>query len=462
MSTNKNHSDEGSTKNQLPVAESMITPENTNEVISKVMLLDVNPIIVDLDKSKGQRIYDAKGKRFYLDCFSYVASNPIGHNHPGMFEPEFEKKLLRAARGKPASSDFHTVEMAEFVDTFRRLAMKDIFKHLFLIEGGSNAVENALKVAFDWKVRLNQSKGVPGEKGTKVIHFEQAFHGRGGYTLSLTNTADPKKTKFFPKFEWPRIINPKIHFPLDEESKKKVEALEQKAYSQIEAAFAEQGNDLAAIIIETAQGEGGDNQFRKEFFQGLRKIADEKDLMLIFDEVQCGVGLTGKMWAFEHYGVIPDIVCFGKKMQVCGIMVSDRVDQVQNNVFKESSRINSTWGGNLVDMVRAQRYLEIIEKENLVENARVVGDYFQAELINLSKKYPALYSNARGLGLMCAIDLTSTELRDKVHKTVFEMGAIILKCGENSLRFRPALNYTKNEIDLLVRILEDATKAVLG
>ncbi len=440
---------------------SKIIPEAANEIISQVMLPDVSPVIVDLEKSSGNQIYDSKGKRFYLDCFSYVASNPIGHNHPGMFEAEFEKKLLRAARNKPSSSDFHTIEMAEFVETFQRLAMKNDFQHLFLIEGGANAVENALKTAFDWKVRLNQARGIKEEKGTKIIHFEQAFHGRGGYTLSLTNTADPRKTKFFPKFEWPRIINPKIHFPQDEKSKKETLELEEKAYSQIETAFEENPNDIAAIIIETIQGEGGDNQFRKEFHQNLRKIADEKAVMLIYDEVQCGVGLTGKMWAYEHYGMIPDIVCFGKKTQVCGIMVGRKVEQVENHVFKEASRINSTWGGNLVDMVRSQRYLEIIEAENLIENARIVGDYFKTKLINLCEKYPRLYDNPRGLGLMCAIDVESVEKRDQIYKAIFENGAIILKCGINSLRFRPALNFSTKEVDQLLEIIEKVSRTLV-
>jgi L-lysine 6-transaminase len=152
-----------------------------------------------------------------------------------------------------------------------------------------------------------------------VIHFRQAFHGRLGYTLSLTNT-DPIKHKYFPKFKWPRIHNPAIKFPLNEENLKKVQEEEQLALNQIKDAIKEYGHNIAALIIEPIQAEGGDNHFRKEFLVALREICDENEIMYIMDEVQTGIGLTGKMWAHEHF-VKPDIIAFGKKSQVCGILV---------------------------------------------------------------------------------------------------------------------------------------------
>ena len=193
-----------------------------------------------------------------------------------------------------SNSDFYTTEMAEFVETFSKYALPEHLPYMFMISGGALGVENALKAAFDWKIRKNFAKGIKEEKGTQVIHFKEAFHGRTGYTLSLTNTADPKKTKFFPKFNWPRITNPKITFPLDEQNLEQVMALEQQALKEIKAAIYEHGDDVACIITEPIQAEGGDNHFRKEFFQKLRTVADEIDILLIFDEVQTGIGLTGK------------------------------------------------------------------------------------------------------------------------------------------------------------------------
>ncbi len=420
------------------------------------MLPDVLGIVLDIDKSQGVRVYDSLGKRWFLDCKTYVASNPLGHNHPKFSDPAFEKKLLSVAKSKPANSDFYTVELAEFVQTFGELAMPKEFPHLFLIEGGSQGVENALKASFDWKVRKNLARGEKRELGSQVIHFREAFHGRSGYTVCMTNTADPRKTKYFPKFNWPRIVNPKAQFPIEGVNLEAVKIVEQEAAQQIREAFAANPGDIAAIIIEPIQGEGGDNHFRPEFHQMLRKLADENEAMLIYDEVQTGVGLTGKMWAYQHYGIVPDIVCFGKKMQVCGMMVGRRIDEVADNVFHEKSRINSTWGGNLVDMVRAARYLEVIHQDKLVENARVVGTALLESLRSLQARYPTLFSNARGEGLMCAIDVSSIEKRDKCVQLAFDLGALILRSGVQSLRLRPPLIFTKADVEELMSVLDRA------
>jgi L-lysine 6-transaminase len=317
-------------------------------------------------------------------------------------------------------------------------------KYLFFIDGGTLAVENGLKVAFDWKVQKNFRKGYKDERGHQVIHFREAFHGRSGYTLSLTNT-DPTKVKYFPKFNWPRITNPKITFPLEDHLEEVVK-LETQAINEIHHAIKSNPDDIAVIIIEPVQAEGGDNFFRKEFFEKLREIADENEILLMFDEVQTGFGLTGKFWAAEHF-VKPDIISFGKKAQVCGIMVSDRVDEVEQNCFKVSSRINSTWGSNLVDMVRSKFILDVIKNENLVENSRIVGDYLKNQLLQLQNEFPHLISNARGLGLMCSFDFPSSELRKKFRDIAYREKLIILGCGEKSIRFRPPLNITKDEVD---------------
>ena len=434
-----------------------IPPNKVVETIGKHMLVDIIPVIADLEKSHGNRIVDAATGKIYLDCFSYIASNPIGHNHPALSEPEFEKKLLRAAKSKPSNSDFYCAEMAEFVSTFAQLAKPKEFKYLFFVEGGAMAVENALKTAFDWKIRKNFAKGAKENIGNQIIHFEQAFHGRSGYTLSLTNTADPRKTKLFPKFSWPRIVNPKIHFPLEQHSLDQVIELEILAESQILQVLEEQGDDIAAIIIEPIQAEGGDNHFRPEFHQTLRRIADQNEVLLIYDEVQSGLGLTGEMWAYQNYQIVPDIVCFGKKTQVCGMMVSPRVDQVENNVFKEVSRINSTWGGGLTDMVRCQKYLEVIDQQRLVENSKKVGQYFLNKLSSMNAVSSGILDNARGKGLMCAIDAKDSSERDRIFLNCFNSGLIILKCGVKSLRFRPSLNFSTAEVDEVIAIIEKSS-----
>ena len=440
-----------------------ITPDRVHETIAKRMLADGFDFVLDLEKSEGVYIYDSRHGKRLLDFFSFFATNPVGMNHPGMKGAEFTKKLLRAALHNPSNSDVYTVEMAEFVETFGTHAMPAHLPHLFLVAGGTLGVENALKAAFDWKVRKNFARGYRYERGHQVLHFEQAFHGRSGYTLSLTNTTDPRKTAYFPKFDWPRVLNPKVKFPVQDDNLKDVKAREALSIAQIETAFEQNKDDIAAIIIEPIQGEGGDNHFRKEFFQELRRIADEYEAMLVFDEVQAGLGLTGKMWSYEHYDVKPDMVAFGKKTQVCGFLSSARIDEIKENVFNVSSRLNSTWGGTLVDMVRSGRYLEIMAEEKLLENAATRGAELLAGLDGMQREFPDHVSNARGKGLMCAFDLRDTALRDKVTGKAYEEGMIVLGSGEKSIRFRPPLVVSKEAIaEGLDKLRSSIKKSITG
>jgi L-lysine 6-transaminase len=422
------------------------------------MLADGYDIVLDLEESKGRRLYDSKGDRWYLDMFSCFATMPVGINHPGMREPAFLAKLERAALTNPTNSDVYTVEMAEFVDTFARLAMPAYLPHVFFVAGGTLAVENALKAAFDWKVRRNFRKGCREERGHQVIHFQGAFHGRSGYTLSLTNTADPRKHQYYAKFDWPRVVSPALHFPVDGAEIDRVRKVEAEAVAAIKQAFLERKDDVACIVIEPIQAEGGDRHFRPEFLRVLRQLADENEAMLIFDEVQSGMGLTGRMWAHQHDDVRPDLLAFGKKTQVCGIMAGRRIDDEPDNVFHLSSRINSTWGGNLVDMVRGQRYLEIMAEERLIENAATVGAHLLHGLEALQASRPDVFHNARGKGLMCAIDLPNGAIRGATADRAYELGMIILGCGEQSLRFRPPLDVTAAEVDEALEILGRAVE----
>jgi len=427
----------------------MIDPLNVKETIARHMLADGMDIIVDLVRSKGCWLVDQRNGDRYLDCFAMFASMAVGFNHESLLA--IRDNLGNLAVQKPANSDSYSTAMAEFVETFARIAMAPYFSHAFFIEGGALAVENALKAAFDWKIRKNFANGVDTEKGRQIIHFRQAFHGRSGYTLSLTNTADPRKTKYFPKFDWPRITNPKLTFPLTEERRQQAINLEHNACEEIKAAIHNNGDDIAAIIIEPIQGEGGDNHFRPEFFTQLRQICDENDLLLIFDEVQSGIGLTGKFWAFEHFGVTPDLLSFGKKTQVCGVIAGNRLDAVANNVFHESSRINSTFGGNLVDMARCNEILKIIEREELVKNASRMGSRLLSGLVSLHEEFPQIISNPRGRGLMCAFDLPSTEERDSFRRNLLREKLLVVGCGEKSIRFRPHLIISDAEIDLILQ-----------
>jgi len=424
------------------------------------MLADGYDMTLDIRKSRGGFIHDAISGRDYLDLASFFASAPLGMNHPALTSEEWLKHLGETAVNNPSNSDFYTEEMAVFVKTFAENLIPESHPHLFFISGGALAVENALKAAFDWKVRKNIAAG-RGEIGTTAIHFRSAFHGRSGYTLSITNTADPRKYMYFPKFDWPRIDPPSIIFPL-EKNLEQVKAAEAHSLKQIDQAIEAHGHHIACLIVEPIQGEGGDNHFRREFFQALRDRADKHDFLLIYDEIQTGMGMTGHWWAWQGIGVPPDIFCFGKKAQVCGIACTARVDEVPGNVFRESSRINSTWGGNLVDMVRCTAYTEIMVRENTLQNVRDRGEQVMAGLHGLAGEFPEWVSNVRGMGLMCAFDLKTAKMRDALVTRIFENGALILPCGVTSVRLRPPLNISPEEVTRALHIIRISLQELLS
>ena len=432
-----------------------VSPENVHASLKKHILADGFDITFDLEKSNGVYIYDSRRDRILLDFFTCFGSVALGYNHPKMLNDEaFKKNLMLAALTNPSNSDIYTTQYAQFVDTFSRVGIPHYLPHAFFISGGSLAIENALKVAMDWKVQKNFAKGYTKEIGFKVIHFEKAFHGRSGYTMSLTNT-QPVKTKWFAKFDWPRVSIPQINFPYSDANHDDLVKREEFSLIQIKRAFEENKDEVCAIIIEPIQSEGGDNHVRQEFLEQLRILADENEALLIYDEVQTGVGLTGKFWCHEHFGekARPDVLAFGKKMQVCGILAGTRIDEVEDNVFNVSSRINSTWGGNLVDMVRSAKIMEIIEEDNLCDNAAVVGEYLQSELLAIAAKHPII-SNVRGKGLLTAFDFPNKPIRDKFIELALEQNVMYLGCGERSIRFRPALVIEKKHIDEGLEILQ--------
>jgi L-lysine 6-transaminase len=427
----------------------MISPERVHETLRRHLLVDGFDLVLDTRASRGSWLVDARDGGRYLDLFSFFASAPLGMNHPALADdPAFREELTEVALNKPSSSDVYTRQLAEFVDTFSRVLGDPALPHLFLVEGGALAVENALKTAFDWKRRHNAAHGRPGELGTRVLHLRQAFHGRSGYTLSLTNT-DPRKTALFPTFDWPRIDVPALRFPIDLDA---VRAAERRALAQAMAAFAAHPHDIACFIAEPIQGEGGDNHMRAEFLLAMQQLCRENDALFVLDEVQTGCGMTGSAWAYQQLGLAPDVVAFGKKLQVCGIMAGGRVDEVPDNVFRVSSRLNSTWGGNLTDMVRSRRHLEVIESDGLIERAALLGK----RLLDDLRAVPGI-GNVRGRGLFVAFDLPSTEARDDAVARLLRDRVLILPGGDRSIRLRPALTIGEDELELAVAKIRRAT-----
>ena len=416
-----------------------ISPNNVKNILSKHILADGFDLIFDMKRSKGVYMYDSKYERKLLDFFTCFASVPLGYNHDKMINDDaFKNNLLEAALCNPSNSDIYTTQYAQFVETFSRVGIPTYLPHAFFIAGGSLAIENALKTAMDWKVQKNFKKGYRKEKGHQVLHFDNSFHGRSGYTLSLTNT-QAEKTKWFAKFNWPRVSFPKINFPVTEKNLEELIRQEALSIRQIRQAFNDNPDDICAIITEPVQSEGGDNYARPEFFEELRKLCDEYEALLIYDEVQTGVGLSGKFWMHEHFGDLarPDIIAFGKKMQVCGMLAGPKIDEIETNVFQVSSRINSTWGGNLTDMVRASKILEIIEEDQLCDHAAFEGNYLMQKLTELVNEFNHLISNVRGKGLFCAFDFNSRMQRDNFIKEGILRHVMFLGCSEHTIRLGP-------------------------
>jgi L-lysine 6-transaminase len=432
-----------------------IAPRQVHAALAQHVLTDGFKLVFDPVTSRGSWFVDARTGERYLDLYTFFASAALGANPPGLADdPAFVALLAEVAANKPANSDVYTTHFAEFTETFARVLGDPALPHLFFVEGGALAVENALKTAFDWKSRRNEAAGRSRDLGRQVMHLTRAFHGRSGYTLSLTNT-DPVKTDRFPTFDWPRIDVPAITFPLDVHLRD-TEAAERRALTQARAAFEDHPHDIACFIAEPIQGEGGDNHMRAEFLQAMQALCRDYDALFVLDEVQTGVGVTGTAWAYQQLGLEPDIVAFAKKVQVGGIMAGRRVDEVSDNVFAVSGRLNSTWGGGLVDMVRSRRILELVERDDLFGRAATTGAWFQARLQELGDRHPSVVSNVRGRGLMCAVDLPTPAVRDAVLHALRARHVLALGCGPCSIRFRPALNVTETELTFGLDALDEA------
>jgi len=440
----------------MPLTRSAITPQDVHEILGRWILADGYPLVVDLERSSGTVLVDAREGREYLDFFGCFGASPLGWNPPELRDPAWLAKAADAAVNKPSNSDLYSVPMAEFVERMAEVARPEGYEDMFFVDGGALAVENALKIAFDWKVRRNRAKGVDADVGQRVLHFERAFHGRSGYTMSLTNTS-PEKTAYFPKFEgWPRVAAPAPEFPLTQERLADLVRDEEEALARVDAAFERYGDDIACIVVEPIQCEGGDRHFRGEFLRGLQARAERWDCLFVLDEVQTGFFTTGRAWCFEHFDDLrPDVFAFGKKSQQCGVMAGPRVRQVPGNVFETSSRINSTWGGNLMDMVRATRILEVIRDEDLAANAAAQGAHWLEGMRELEKRHDVV-RNSRGRGLIMAFDLPDGLQRDRMVEALREGGLLGLPCGERSVRFRPHLRVRRDEVDRALEITEAA------
>ncbi len=418
-----------------------MNPYEVFPTLERFILADGSRIVPDIGACRGSMMRDAVSGTDYLDMSTYFASLALSYDHPALNNEAFLSQAQKCAPYKLSNPDFYSEVYADFAQAFSRLVPEDM-RRFFFIDTGALAVENALKAAFDWKARKNLACGRK-NGADRIISFEYAFHGRSGYALSVTHSPDPRKTLYFPVFPWPVFEAPARAFPEQGDWEAQVD----RVLAQIDLYCLTHPGDVAGMIVEPVQGEGGNRIFGERWFSGLRALADRHEFLLIFDEVQSGMALTGKLWAFEHYGVKPDILVFGKKTQVCGIAAGPRIDEVKENVLRVSSRISGTWCGNLLDFLRGSAIFKTIIQENLAQNARVQGARLLKGLTEIQARCPEM-SQARGLGMMLAFDLPTAQARDRWVRDLQEKEhLLVLPCGTNALRLRPVLDVDERTID---------------
>lgn len=367
------------------------------------------------NKGKGCYFYDIDNNLF-LDFASQIASNPLGYNHPELIN--VVKKYSYNAPIKYAGQDFTIKEHLDLLEELISITPKGL-DAAFLINSGAEAVENAIKICMRQR-----------EKAKYCISFEGSFHGRTLGALSLTNSISLYKKNYF------TILNKEL--PYSEYGGEKLKLLLNEIDSE----------EIACIIIEPIQGEGGYRIAPKKLIDDLRKITKENKIPLISDEVQSGMGRTGKWWAIQHYNIIPDVMSAAKALQV-GATISNR------KMFPEPGAISSTWGGgSLIDLALGKKIIEIIKKEKLLNHINKAGNYLRKRLNEIS------LDNVRGFGLMNAFDLPSKQIRNNLAIECLKNGLVLLGCGERSIRAIPPYIINEMEIDEGIDIIKGAYNKV--
>lgn len=420
--------------------------------LSAYVIATPYPFVLDLEKCEGMWLETVDGQRLF-DWAGYYGSKLIGHNHPGLYEPGYVQKLVRAANNKVANPDFLTRECLEYYRMLHRLG-PEIMKRagsleVYAVNSGAEAVENMMKYLV---AKFNQKKIDEGKtiSHRKFLYFDKAFHGRTVFALGVTQTIDPVATKDFHGLT--SSGNIKLPFPAYASENTYAENLRNalKALEQVESVLSLMAEEIVGIIVEPIQGAGGHRVAVKEFFQGLSELAHKYNVYLAFDEVQTGLGATGKMWAIDHFDLphAPMAIAAGKKFGTGVVYMKEPLEDI--------GVLDSTWGGTLADMVRVVREVEIMETEGLMARAAENGERLAKGLQSLVDKHPML-SNVRGLGLYQGVSLSSSELKSKLIQVARdEFGLLLLGAGSRSIRTRPNLSVTADEIDQFLDLLDQA------
>lgn len=425
--------------------------------LSAYVIATPYPFALDLEKCEGMWLQTVDGQRLF-DWAGYYGSKLIGHNHPGLYEPGYVKRLVLAANNKVANPDFLTRECLAYYRMLHRLG-PEIMRakgsmEVYAVNSGAEAVENMMKYLV---AKFNQKKLAKGKLAShhKFLYFDKAFHGRTVFALGVTQTTDPIATKDFHGLT--STGNMKLPFPSYASEDTYAENLRNalKALEQVESVLSQMSEEIVGIIVEPIQGAGGHRVAVKEFFQGLSELTAKYDVYLAFDEVQTGLGATGKMWAIDHFDLpyAPMAVAAGKKFGAGVVYMQEPLEDV--------GVLDSTWGGTLADMVRVVREVEILEEEGLVQKAADNGRALSRGLHALVDKHRPITTNVRGLGLYQGFTLDTAERKANLIRIARDqLGLLLLGAGNRSIRTRPNLSVTKSEIGEFLELTDQALSQV--
>lgn len=440
-------------------------PESQKQLAQLDQVFDARPayFIADYEKSIGNYIVDVDGNT-YLDLYAQIASIALGYNNPALIKAAQSPEMIRALVDRPAPGNFPSADLTKMLKQLLKFAPKGQ-DHVWSGLSGADANELAFKAAFmyyrskqrgyDTEFTTEENESVmenvaPGSPQLAVLSFKRAFHGRL-FASGSTTVSKPIHKLDFPAFDWPHADYPSYKYPLDKnEDGNRVE--DDRCLKLVEELITTWKNPVAALIIEPIQSEGGDNHASKYFLQGLRDVTLKHNVVYIVDEVQTGVGATGKLWCHEYADIQPpvDLVTFSKKFQSAGYFFHDP-KFVPNKPYRQFN----TWCGEPARIIIAGAIGQEIIDRDLTSQVNRVGHYLFTKLEALQEKYPTKFQNLRGKdrGTFIAWDLPSPQERDLLLKNLKLKGCNVGGCANTAVRLRPTLTFEEKHADIFVDVL---------